>query len=343
MGSTVRGVGEWNSFNLFFTKKTECANLSVNRFIGASSSMFQIRKLSEIKNYRAYKDFKWDESLLLFGRNNLFFGWNASGKSSLADLLMSLSSPGNIEDGAKYRILFQDENSQRLDVTDEHKNSDKYIIRVYDQQYVERNIEKTDALNHIYSIGEGQISKSRELKSIQSRIDILQQSVNKAFVQADKAQRKYDAYLTKNASYLKNEYNLPSNYNKNNFLHDYEANPDYSKLSPDKYSSLYATVFSSVLPELELYNKQQIDASIETFIFSLLSSQPVIRAIDNLRDYPDIAYWVAQGLSLHKEHDTRNAFIVIMLLLMNVYPPLKRISIKNFKVYQRRLRKRLSV
>lgn len=307
MGSTGRGVGGYNlnSFNQFFTEKSDYANLSLNRCVGESCFMFQIRKLSEIKNYRAYKDFKWDESVLLFGKNNLFFGWNASGKSSLADLLLSLTSANNIDEDAKFRILFQDENNQRLDVSDDHKHSDKYIIRVYDQQYIERNIEKTDALNHIYSIGEGQISKSRELKSIQSRIDTLQQSVRKAFILADKAQKKYDAYLTKSASYLKNEFNLPNNYNKNNLLHDYEASTEFTKLSPDRYSNIYATVYSSVLPELELYNKQQVDASIETFISSLLSAQPIIRAIDKLRDNPDIASWVALGLSLHKDHPTK--------------------------------------
>ena len=48
--------------------------------------MLILRKIKELKGYRFFQNFKWDESgCKLFNQNNLIYGWNGSGKTTLCD------------------------------------------------------------------------------------------------------------------------------------------------------------------------------------------------------------------------------------------------------------------
>ena len=267
--------------------------------------MYQIRKLAEIKNYRAYESFVWDESVKLFDKNNIIFGWNASGKSSIADLLFQLSGNAQFEEDTQFRILFQNESSDRLDVKRDRMYSDKYTIRVFDQNFIERNIEKTDPLKHIYSIGENQISISKELKAWQTKVESCETSVEKSKEAFNCATKRQEQYLTKHASSLKNEINLPNSYNRNNYLSDYQKCNNPKSLDPSSYANLVATIKCTSLPELPRYEHRQVNPSIKTYIHDLLANRPILTAIELLRDNADIAKWAADGLLLHKEHNSK--------------------------------------
>lgn len=267
--------------------------------------MYQLRKLSEIKNYRAYANFKWDESVDCFGKTNLIFGWNASGKSSIADLLFLLSSNSQFEEDTQFHLLFQNEDSDRLDVKRDKIYSDKYSIRVFDQNFIERNIEKTDPLKHIYSIGENQISISKELKTLQTRIDNCATAVEVSQTAYIDATKKQDQYLIKRASSMKNELDLPNSYNKNNFLSDFQKCDNPTGLDPSSYAELIATIRSTSLPEIPKFDQYQVQPTIRAYIRDLLATQPVMAAIEYLKNNADVAKWAAEGLSLHKEHNSK--------------------------------------
>ncbi len=267
--------------------------------------MYQIRKLSEIKNYRAYENFVWDESVKLFDKYNIIFGWNASGKSSIADLLLQLSDNTQFEEDTQFKILFQNELSERLDIKRDRTYSDKYTLRVFDQNFIERNIEKTDPLKHIFSIGENQISISKELKASQTRIESCESAVDKAKEVYSNATKKQEQHLIKHASSLKNELDLPNSYNKNNYLSDFQKCNNPMCLDPSSYANLVATIKCTSLPELPRYEQHQVNPSIRTYIYDLLANKPIITAIELLREHADVAKWAAEGLMLHKAHNSK--------------------------------------
>lgn len=48
--------------------------------------MYRLCKIKELKGYRFFQNFKWDENnCSLFNQNNLIYGWNGSGKTTLCD------------------------------------------------------------------------------------------------------------------------------------------------------------------------------------------------------------------------------------------------------------------
>ena len=49
-----------------------------------------ITKIKEIKNLGIFSDFAWDSTLQVFGRYNLIYGWNGSGKTTFSNLFAGL-------------------------------------------------------------------------------------------------------------------------------------------------------------------------------------------------------------------------------------------------------------
>jgi ABC-type molybdenum transport system ATPase subunit/photorepair protein PhrA len=47
----------------------------------------KLTKIEKIKDYHIFKDFTWDDSIPEFKRYNLIYGWNGSGKTTIANLL----------------------------------------------------------------------------------------------------------------------------------------------------------------------------------------------------------------------------------------------------------------
>ena len=48
--------------------------------------MYSLRKIKELKKYRFFQNYKWDEDdCKLFKKYNLIYGWNGCGKTTLCD------------------------------------------------------------------------------------------------------------------------------------------------------------------------------------------------------------------------------------------------------------------
>jgi len=48
-----------------------------------------IKRIKATKNFGIFKDFTWDESINEFKKYNLIYGWNYSGKTTIARILRS--------------------------------------------------------------------------------------------------------------------------------------------------------------------------------------------------------------------------------------------------------------
>ena len=62
----------------------------------------KIIKINKINNCRTFVDFAWPSSLQLFADYNLIYGWNGTGKTTIADILRDIernkkSFSGNFE------------------------------------------------------------------------------------------------------------------------------------------------------------------------------------------------------------------------------------------------------
>ncbi|HOR46179.1 MAG TPA: AAA family ATPase, partial [Caldisericia bacterium] len=66
-----------------------------------------IKRVSYIKNFGVFKDFDWGKSKLDdFKKNNFFYGWNYSGKTTLSRVFASIGK--TIENSGEWQIELDD-------------------------------------------------------------------------------------------------------------------------------------------------------------------------------------------------------------------------------------------
>jgi energy-coupling factor transporter ATP-binding protein EcfA2 len=59
----------------------------------------RLQRVSKAREHRVFKDFAWPKELLPFGRFNLVYGWNGTGKTTLSNLLRSIQTRTPIVEG----------------------------------------------------------------------------------------------------------------------------------------------------------------------------------------------------------------------------------------------------
>ena len=267
----------------------------------------KIERIQRIRNYRIFRDFIWPQSGLPdFGRFNLIYGWNRSGKTTLSELFRHLQMKEPIVEG-DVQFVF---NGNII-----HGNSLATVtlppIRVFNRDTVDRMVfENPDQeFPPIFILGEESGEKQRQFEQLQ------QDAAKAAADQRDWENKKSRAELAcessceNRAREIKNlliasgggPYN---NYNKSDFKKMAE---ELSTITPpvqmltvedrEKYLTTKSGVpkervepLSVQLPDLAWITqhvKQTLDRSVQS------------RVLEELVADPAVAAWVSQGLPLH--------------------------------------------
>jgi wobble nucleotide-excising tRNase len=134
-----------------------------------------IIQINKIKNITVFKDHKWASTCPEFRKFNAFYGWNASGKTTLTRIFSAFErgSLGNLEmaDDSECVLITDDNNRLSLksnQIPDLFKNK----IRVFNEDFVKENLnwEKGEA-SKIIMLGKNQIEQKKELRQILRELD----------------------------------------------------------------------------------------------------------------------------------------------------------------------------
>ncbi|MFO0268993.1 MAG: AAA family ATPase, partial [Gemmatimonadota bacterium] len=108
-----------------------------------------------LKSFGLYRDFVWDTATLKdFKRYNLIYGWNYSGKTTLSRAFQALER-GELAAGLQEgTFLFTLDNGAQID---SRALTPKPDVRVFNRDYVRRNISAETAASAVYVVGEDAI------------------------------------------------------------------------------------------------------------------------------------------------------------------------------------------
>lgn len=264
--------------------------------------MLILRKIKEIKGYRFFQNFKWDESgCKLFDQNNFIYGWNGSGKTTLCDFFKDLESGAISCDDASCSLLFEDSNTKQMKtITQASLGSIPYAFKVFHQSYIQENISQ-DTVKHIFTVGKEQAEKLAEAKRLRAAAVQQEAVVKKAADEHTELLREFDRLKTAKARAIKDAANYSNAYNKNKY---YEAHRALSKkmiLTDEVYQKATAAIHARPLAALQYTFPSFIQPSVKEYICNILSQTPVNNTIDALKKDAAISNWVEQGLTLHDE------------------------------------------
>jgi len=281
-----------------------------------------IRKITRMRDYGVFRDFTWPQDLPEFGRYNLIYGWNGTGKTTLSRLFRHLEKQQNTSKG-KLSVIIGDAH-----YSEEQFEMCSIPVRVFNRDFISETVFTTnDEVAPIFIIGDRNVEKQKEIDKLKSQLNNERDKRDKAQAKLREAEGTLDRFCIDRAREIKNllsssPANRYNNYNKG----DYQAKADsfLKEESIDHY--LLDGVAKDRRKKHHLATpKDRLSEIACTFpdlkslyeeVRAILSRTVVSSVIAALRDDPDLASWVRDGLSKHKDRKAQTC-----LFCMQPLPP----------------------
>ena len=272
--------------------------------------MSLIGRISRLRSYGVFRNFTWPSDLPEFGRYNLIYGWNGTGKTTLSRLLRDLQVGRTPTMGeAVLRI-------DGSDVPGESFPQSTLQLRVFNRDFIQENVFPVggDDMPPILVLGAENVEKQREVERLRERRAKVQGKLKLARSAEQAANEEIDQFCINSAKHIKdtlrtsgqNPYNY---YNKTSFRNDAD---ELAGVSDNTTHRLADTERERLLARHEGASKPRVaelDYALPDFnaitdrLLELLTTTVVSAAIDALKGDPPLADWTRRGLRLHRDRE----------------------------------------
>lgn len=274
--------------------------------------MTLVTKITRLRHPGVLRDFSWPADLPTFGRYNLIYGWNGSGKTTISNLFRALELRRPPEGEVALTTL-------SATVTSDEFAQATLSVRVFNRDFVSANVFPVGGgeVPPIFVLGEESAEKQAQVEQLKDEKTTAQSKSEAATQEKNKAERALDKHCIDRATVIRetlrssgnNPYN---NYDKARYKQRVtrmldEGNKASHLLAEDARARLLsqskATPKSSISEvQLRLPDLQQL-----TEVTRLLMQKSVVSsAIATLKDDPQLSSWTRDGLGLHQQREAEN-------------------------------------
>ena len=272
--------------------------------------MIRIDRISRLRSCGIFRNFRWPSDLPEFGRYNVVYGWNGTGKTTLSRLFRDLEVARAPEMGDA--VLRIDGN----DVPGESFSQSTLQARVFNRDFIEENVFPVGGgdMPPILVLGAESVEKQRMVERLKrdraTIVDTLASARSAEEASHDKTNRFCigRAKLIKSALRTsgKNPYN---NYNKAGFRNQANeiagaSDSTTHRLADADHDRLLARHKGTSKPQVAklAYTLPDFNAIMDGLL-GLLTTTVVSAAIDTLKGDSTLAHWTRQGLLLHRDRE----------------------------------------
>lgn len=272
--------------------------------------MTLVTKISRLRHPGVLRDFSWPAELPTFGRYNLIYGWNGTGKTTLSNLFRSLELRKPPEGEATLATA-------SATVTGSDFAQATLPVRVFNRDFVVANVFPVGGgeVRPIFVLGEESAEKQAQIEQLKGRKATAQGALDAAKQEKGKAERALDQHCVDRATVIRETLRSSGN------------NP-YNKYDKARYKQRVATMLSAgdnasclltveererllsqskATPkapisevQLRLPDLQQLTEATH----QLLQKSVVSSAIATLKADPKLSSWTRDGLGLHHQRKT---------------------------------------
>lgn len=267
--------------------------------------MYSLRKIKELKKYRFFQNYKWDEAdCKLFKKYNLIYGWNGCGKTTLCDFYRDLEAGVLSEDDASFSLMFDSSPSNNVFIDQSKMGTIPYRFKVFHQNYIQENIGNIDAVKHIFSVGKEQAAKIGDIKQMRVEAKTQEAIFKRLETELEALLQEFERFKTARARDIKESAIYTNAYNKNKFYEAFQRLSHKKELSESEYQAALAAVRAQMMPLVQLFEISFIQPTVKEYITDILRQTPVNNTIESLKQNAKVGDWVETGLSLHDESNT---------------------------------------
>ncbi|MHB2149378.1 AAA family ATPase [Calditrichota bacterium LG25] len=260
----------------------------------------QIKSIPKIKNFGIFNDFE-DVNVKEFGKYNIIFGWNYSGKTTFSRIFRCLEKREyhpDYKDG-KFKIIC--ENGDEINETNITNHLLK--IRVFNSDYIRENLQweqSSEGIQPILIVGEENIKLQKKLNNLKKEKEKLEKELINNQIKKEEIEIGISSALTKEAARITKELSLGRNFRKPD-LEELINNPDVQNwtLAEDIFQKMKITAQSTnKLDEIVKISIMPDNNIIERTRRLLKKCVTPSKTIKRLKD-ARIENWVREGKELH--------------------------------------------
>lgn len=277
-----------------------------------------ITTINRLRNFGIFTEFNGTK-IHKFGKYNLIYGWNGTGKSTLSNLFSCLEHRSLMSrfSTSQFSIALEDGST----ITEDNLSSTALNIHVFNQMFIHENIDWDKSVKSILLIAKEKIDDLKKLEKLKEELQGKRKAYEEKQNELKKQRDALDKFLTNTAKKMKlglqaidtsDSYYL--NYDRRKLSNFIQNNGDAivkaeSILPDDKVIELTNAAKSDQLPTVEF-----TPSAIEPDYFKnaaarlrdLIATTAVNQAIQRLSDNPDIRDWIQTGLDIHKHHNSNS-------------------------------------
>lgn len=270
----------------------------------------RLKKFLKIKKYRIFDAFEWTSvGLSPFTQYNVIYGWNGTGKTTLAALFKKIQKHEDCDSGADVEI--ECDNALRINGANFNQGN-LPSVRVFDRSFVEKSLEdiSNGSATPVYYIGETTIEQAKQLKELKDKLGNLDGEIVKAQVEKSTVEKEFEKFKTGQARFVKDMMLGSPNYagyNKVRFADGIEkarARGLTALTDDEKKKKMQQRLAKSKegvsFPAFDVAEVEKLTVSVK----AVLERSVVSNAIDELVRNPALASWVQTGLTLHEKSET---------------------------------------
>lgn len=177
-----------------------------------------IQRILRLRRPGVFHDFSWPSNLLNFGRYNLIYGWNGSGKTTISKVFRDLELRKAPESGG-VTLSINGSNIKETDFPDTTQP-----IRVFNRDFVAENVFPFHGVDvpPILVVGKESIGKQKEVERLKTKLSEIDEALDKTRKEKYNRENQLDKHCIDTAKLIKetlrssgnNPYN---NYDKSNY------------------------------------------------------------------------------------------------------------------------------
>lgn len=268
-----------------------------------------VGRIGRLRDCGIFHDFTWPADLPNFGRYNLIYGWNWSGKTTISRLFRALEMRTAPTSGQVTLSV------NGHDVSGEDFAQAVLPVRVFNRDFVTESIfpVRGGDVPPIFVVGRESVEKQKQVERLKGDLAKAEGVLESARSQKETIERDLDKFCIDLAKVIKDTLRSPgenpyNNYDKSNCRRCAEqmvreGNRDLLLLlsEPDR-EKLLVQHMATPKPKLQLVTYQfPALRPLADSVSQLVAETVVSAAIQSLKDDPELAQWIHEGLGLHRD------------------------------------------